>query len=52
VGKINKLQPWLTKARAHQTQDKSLLHQLKKVKVLSVVENEPFIVNAGPESAK
>ena len=37
---INKLQPWLEKARKKTTKNKHILHQLKKVKLLSNTEGK------------
>merc|ERR1719232_804840 len=38
--KVNRLQPWLQKARVNKTQNQNIMHELRKVKLLSSKEEK------------
>jgi hypothetical protein len=48
--KIQKLGKWLEKSRKNETNLLPLLHQLHKVKVVSITEHEPILVRLGDHS--
>ena len=37
---VNKLEPWLTKAKSNRTQNQNILHEIRKVKLLSTREEK------------
>lgn len=48
---IDKMLPWINKCRQNNTQDQNLLHELRKVKLLSKKE-EKFYINKGDDKDK
>ena len=48
---IDKMLPWINKARQNTTQNLNLLHELRKVTLLSVSEDK-FLINKGDDKEK